>query len=311
MMQKILLTTVIVLFSLSVHSQTLNDPIYLNYSLLPKTDFDSKNGNTTTNLLEVSATLPALTIGKKVIFIMSAAKELKLTNGKVYPETGVFLSEFYLAYKEIVNLGYEVDFATPNGVVSSIDKESYNKKYWKNQASLIGEATEFVKQNQKFNKPLTLEKALENINDYTGMVIPGGQGLMVDLFYDQNISKILTSFSQKGKPIGLICHAPALILSMPKAENPFIGYNVNSVTGLEEFFIENFVMKGKPNNRKIAKQLKKLGLKYKKGRPAGNFAVKDRELITSQNPYSNEAFNKLYLEALKEFEQKGTLKSLK
>lgn len=247
---------------------------------------------------------------KKVLFIMSAAKELKLKNGKSYPETGVFLSEFYLAYKEIVNLGYEVDFATPNGVVSSIDKESYNKKYWGKKDTLIAEATEFVKQNPKFSQPLTLEKAIEDINSYKGMVIPGGQGLMVDLFYDPNISKILKDFSQKGKAIGLICHAPALILSIPKQENPFIGYRVNSVTGLEEFFIENFVMKGKPKNRKIAKQLKKLGLKYKKGKPAGNFAVRDRELVTSQNPYSNEAFNKLYLEALKELEEKGTLKPL-
>jgi hypothetical protein len=55
----------------------------------------------------------------------------------------------------------------------------------------------------------------------------------------------------------LICHAPALILSIPKEENPFIGYKVNSVTGLEELFIENFVMKGKPENRKISQQLKK------------------------------------------------------
>ena len=247
---------------------------------------------------------------KKVIFIMSAAKELQLKNGKSYPETGVFLSEFYLAYKEIVDLGYEVDFATPNGITSSIDKESYNAKYWGKKDTLINEATEFVKQNPKFNKPLTLEQTLANIDSYQGMVIPGGQGLMVDLFYDPNISKILKDFSQKGKAIGLICHAPALILSIPKQENPFIGYKVNSVTGLEEFFIENFVMKGKPKNRKISKQLKKLGLKYKKGKPAGNFAVRDRELITSQNPYSNEAFNKLYLEALKELEEKGTLKPI-
>lgn len=247
---------------------------------------------------------------RKVLFIMSAAKELKLKNGKSYPETGVFLSEFYLAYKAIVNLGYEVDFATPAGIVSSIDKESYNKKYWGAKEAWIAEATEFVKQNSKFNKPLTLAQAIENIGDYSGMVIPGGQGLMVDLFYDPTIPKILKDFSQKGKPLGLICHAPALILSIPKEENPFVGYKVNSVTGLEEFFIENFVMKGKPKNRKIARQLKKLGLKYRKGRPAGNFAVRDRELITSQNPYSNEAFNKLYLEALKEFELKGTLKPL-
>ncbi len=259
-------------------------------------------------LLLVSFTLQAQR--KKVVFIMSAAKELQLKNGKTYPETGVFLSEFYLAYKEISNLGYDVDFATPNGIVSSIDKESYNKKYWGKKDTLISEATEFVKHNLNFNKPLSLEQAIENIYNYTGMVIPGGQGLMVDLFYDKNISSILKDFSQNGKPIGLICHAPALILSIPKVENPFIGYKVNSVTGLEEFFIENFVMKGKPKNRKIAKQLKKLGLKYAKGSPAGNFAVRDRELITSQNPYSNEAFNKLYLEALTEFQIKGNLKSL-
>lgn len=264
-------------------------------------------------LIMVTLLLSSFTVKaqqKKILFIMSASKELKLNKDKTYPETGVFLSEFYLAYKEIVDLGYEVDFATPNGITSSIDKESYNAKYWGKKAALINEATEFVNHNPKFNKTLTLEQTLANIDSYQGIIIPGGQGLMVDLLYDANISKILKGFSEKGKAIGLICHAPALILTIPKEENPFVGYNVNSVTGLEEFFIENFVMKGKPKNRKIAKQLKKLGLNYKKGKPAGNFAVRDRELITSQNPYSNEAFNKLYIEALKELKEKGTLKPI-
>jgi putative intracellular protease/amidase len=51
-----------------------------------------------------------------------------------------------------------------------------------------------------------------------------------------------------------------------------------------------------------------MGLKHKKGGPAANFAIRDRELITSQNPYSNQAFIKLYSEALKEYELKNTLK---
>jgi len=240
---------------------------------------------------------------KKILFVMSSAKELELQNGKIYKETGVFLSEFYLAYKEIANLGYDIDFATPNGIVSSIDKESYNEKYWKGKKSLINEAKDFVKQDPKFNKPLTLEQSIENLSTYSGVVIPGGQGLMVDLFYDQNIPKILKYFAQNEKPVGLICHAPILIVTIPKEDNPFIGYKVNSVTRLEEFFIENFVMKGKPRNRKISRQLKKLGLIYKNGRPAANFAIRDRYLVTSQNPYSNEAFNKLYIEALKEYKQ--------
>ena len=254
--------------------------------------------------------LSAVNAQKKILFVMSAAKGLKLANGKTYQETGVFLSEFYLAYKAIERSGYDIDFATPNGIVSSIDKESFDKKYWKGGDTFIAEATAFIKQNSEFNKPLTLERAVENRSQYSGLVIPGGQGLMVDLFYDPNVSKLLKHFSQKGKPIGLICHAPALILSIPKEENPFMGYKVNSVTRLEEFFIESFVMKGKPKNRKIGKQLRKLGLKYVKGRPAANFAVLDRELVSSQNPYSNQAFNKLYIEALNEYKLKGTLKPI-
>lgn len=245
---------------------------------------------------------------KKVLFVMSSANELQLKSGKTYKETGVFLSEFYLAYNDIIQAGYDVDFATPGGIKPSIDKESLDEKYWSGKDSLIPIAKSFVRDNEKFNNPSTLESILENINQYSGIVIPGGQGLMVDLFFDKNIPLILKEFASKGKAIGLICHAPALILTIPKNENPFIGYKVNSITGLEELFIENFVMKGKPTNRKIAKQLTKIGLKHKKGKPAGNYAIRYNELITSQNPFSNQAFIKLYLEALSEFELKNTLK---
>jgi hypothetical protein len=104
MMQKILLTTVIVLFSLSVHSQTLNDPIYLNYSFLPKTDFDSKNGNTTTNLLEVSATLPALTIGKKVkLFNSLYYRNSNFGYDNSFPQNNAFPSRLHdIRYTAII-----------------------------------------------------------------------------------------------------------------------------------------------------------------------------------------------------------------
>lgn len=62
-------------------------------------------------------------------------------------------------------------------------------------------------------------------------------------------------------------------------------------------------MKGQPLNRKIGKQLIKHGYNYKRSWPAKNFAVRDRQLITSQNPFSNQAFSKLYIEALKDYEK--------
>src|SRR5690606_17944826 len=141
---------------------------------------------------------------KRLLFVMSAAKELPLKNGKTY-KTGVFLSEFYPAYKALVKLGYEVDFATTDGIKSSIDAESLHKKYWGKKGSLIVEAEYFIRDNEKFKKPKTLENALENIDQYAGMIIPGGQGLMTDLINDKTIPQLLIAFSNSGKAIGLIC----------------------------------------------------------------------------------------------------------
>ncbi len=244
---------------------------------------------------------------KKVLLVMSAANELPLRNGKVF-KTGVFLSEFYPTYVALLKSGFTVDFATPGGRKASIDRESLKEKYWKREEGLLADARTFVLDNERFHHPLTLEEALVNSENYTGMLIPGGQGLMADLIHDPRVPDLINRFATQGKAIGLVCHAPALLLSFPKDRNPFAGYRVNSVTGLEEMVIENFIMKGRPYNRKIAKQLKKHGLQHRKGLPARNFAIRDRQLITSQNPYSNRAFTRCYLDALKEYELKGTLK---
>lgn len=103
------------------------------------------------------------------------------------------------------------------------------------------------------------------------------------------------------KPTGLICHAPRLLPNISKEENPYIGYKVSAVSRLEEFVIERFVIKGKPASRKIGKRLRKLELKYHRGFPKANFAIKDRNLVTSQNPFSSSAFSELHLQTLAEY----------
>ncbi len=238
---------------------------------------------------------------KTILIVMSSADTLKLDNGEKLRQTGVFLNEFYLTYKMLSDNGYRIEFATPKGIVATIDNESTKDKYWEEQLTVKKEALAFVKNDSTFNNPLTLERAIENKAGYVGLVIPGGQGLMVDLSKDKNIPILLKHFAKENKPTGLICHAPSLILTIPKEENPYIGFKTNSISPFEEFVIERFIMKGKPKNRKIAKQLRKLGLKYKQKFPKSNYAVKDRNLVTSQNPYSSSSFNVLYLEALTEY----------
>lgn len=238
-----------------------------------------------------------------ILFVMSAEDTLQLNNGSKLRQTGVFLNEFYLAYKTITDAGYNVDFATPNGIKATIDNESKNDKYWKGKLEIKNEALAFIETSIKFKNPISLEKIIEREDKYSGLIIPGGQGLMVDLIYNKNIPLLLKHFAEEKKPTGLICHAPILITTIPKTENPYVGFKVNSVSPLEEFVIEKFIMKGKPKNRKIARKLKKLDLKYKRGFPKANFAIKDRNLVTSQNPFSGETFNELYLQALSEYKQ--------
>lgn len=236
----------------------------------------------------------------KVLFVLSEADTLLLNKGEKKRQTGVFLNEFYVAYRAIVDEGFTVDFATPTGIKATIDQESIDDDYWKGKLELRDEAIEFWENDEAFSNPMPLAEAMGKQDEYIGLVIPGGQGLMVDLINDENIPIILKSFAEHEKAIGLICHAPVLITTIPKSENPFVGLRVNSVTRLEEFYIERFIMKGKPENRKIARQLRKLGLKHVNGRPGKGFAIRDRNLVTSQNPYSGEEFNGLFLNLLNE-----------
>ena len=237
---------------------------------------------------------------RKVLFVLSEADTLLLEEGKMKRQTGVFLNEFYLTYKAILDNGYAVEFATPTGKKATIDHESTDDKYWKGNLGMKIEAINFWEKNRAFSNPMKLAEAIEKQDEYIGVVIPGGQGLMVDLIYDHNIPVLLNTFALDQKAIGLICHAPVFITTIPKIENPFVGFKVNSVSPFEEFYIEQFIMKGKPENRKISRQLKNLGLNYEKGGPGKAFATKDRNLVTSQNPYSSEEFNGLFLELLRD-----------
>jgi len=237
---------------------------------------------------------------RKILIFMSSA-DMLILNGERKYSTGVFLNEFYLPYKNLKDQGFEIDFATLDGKSAPIDPESLKLKYCDNE-KIQQEAIDFTKLNIKFLNPKSIDSLVKPELEYSGIIIPGGQGLMVDLLGNEKVLKLISIFHTKKKSIGLICHAPAILTTYPKESNPFNGYRVNSVTGIEEWFIETFVMKGTPSVRKIASLLEESGLNYEKsllpGRP---FAVKDRNLVSSQNPFSGKEFIDLYNESLNEF----------
>ena len=231
-----------------------------------------------------------------VLFVLTSAGEQTLANGKTRP-TGVFLGELYEAYRSVKAAGFSVTFATPGARPAAIDPESLQDEYWADHPAWRDEALALVEQDTALRTPMSLEEALAQEASFAAVVVPGGQGVMVDLLEDALLHALLVRFGESRRPVGLICHAPALLLRLPE-ENPFKGRAVTSVSGFEEFYIETFIMKGKAEQRAIGRSLAARGYAYDSGRPKADFAVRDGNLVTSQNPYSGPAFSLRFLEAL-------------
>lgn len=234
----------------------------------------------------------------KVLLLLSSAPEQILQNGKRRP-TGNFLSELYEPYRALKSAGYDVVAATPEGRAPTIDPESLDAKYWSEHPEHLEVARELVA-SSAFARPMTLAHALATHRDFQGLLVPGGQGLMVDLLSDARVHALLVHFAFSDRPLGMVCHAPALLVRIPTLPELY-KRQVTSVSGFEEFYIETFVMGGEARVRNIEDQLKTLGYAHSSAFPGRSHAVRDCNLVTSQNPFSGSDFTRLYLEALGDF----------
>jgi putative intracellular protease/amidase len=237
-----------------------------------------------------------------ILFVLTAAAEQTLANGKKR-STGLFLGEFFEAYRAVRAAGYDVAFASPGGQRPVIDPESLDDSYWEDYPELRTEAERLMAHDASLQAPLSLADALAEEARFAGIVVPGGQGVMVDLLEDEHLHALLLRFGETDRPVGLICHAPALLARLPAYDNPLRGRAVTSVSGFEEFFIETFIMDGEAQDRAIGRQLERRGFKHRNAFPGRPFAVRDCNLVTSQNPYSGDEFSLRYLGALEAYER--------
>jgi Domain of unknown function (DUF6268) len=153
MMQKIILAMFGLLCSFSMKAQTLNDPIYFNYSLLPKADFDSKSGNLTTNLFEVNTTFPALKFGKNVkLFNAIYYRNSNFEYGNTFPQKNSFPTTLHdIRYSAIIRMQLNERLeivALPRIMVRSDLRQSVNGNDFFPQLAIL--ATFAVKGNPNF-----------------------------------------------------------------------------------------------------------------------------------------------------------------
>lgn len=159
---------------------------------------------------------------RRLLVVMSSAHELDLRDGKKYA-TGYYLNEFVVPYRKLVEAGHEPVIANPNGDMPVMDANSNNKLFFGGDDKARADAFTSSKGVQQLKHPKTLASVVaEGTSGYVGLFIPGGHAPMVDLLKDKNLGKILASFHESGRPTGIICHGPIVLLSALQDPDAFV-----------------------------------------------------------------------------------------
>ena len=115
--------------------------------------------------------------------------------------------------------------------------------------------------------------------------VAGGYGSMWDLVKNKEVKQLLEDFNRQKKPIGLVGHGVAALVSLIKdnGESLIKGKRLTSFSNSEE---ESAQLKENPPFL-LESKLKSLGALYSKGPDFASYVVADGNIITGQNPASS------------------------
>ena len=259
---------------------------------------------------------------KNVLIVLSAENSLTLKDGKIIP-TGFFLDEFAIPAQALAAAGYTLQIATPGGSRPHLDELSIDKSYFQNDSLKLFKALNFVNNLQEIKTPLKLsDVAGADLASYAAIFIPGGRAPMADLMQNEDLGKILRYFHTNKITTALICHGPVALnaaledpVSYRRAmvqQDPtkiakfskdwiYSGYRMTIFSNAEE----DDALKTKKQKLPfyVADALSSSGAKLQKAQALwAPHVVRDRELITGQNPASDHALADTLLKVLNTLE---------
>ncbi|RVU22230.1 type 1 glutamine amidotransferase domain-containing protein [Streptomyces antnestii] len=217
----------------------------------------------------------------KILFVVTGATYWTLADGTLHP-TGFWAEEAVAPYEAFRAAGYDIVVATPGGVVPTVDKGSLAPEFNGGQEG-ADKMTAALASFTELQHPVRLEDV--NLDDYAAVYYPGGHGPMEDLAVDADSGRLLTRALESGKPLGIVCHAPAAVLAAIKSDgtNAFAGYELTGFTNAEE------AQAGLADRAKwlLQDRLVQAGVDFQEGEPWAPKVVVDRNLVTGQNPSSS------------------------
>lgn len=216
----------------------------------------------------------------KILFVMTGVDHWTLADGTRHP-SGFWAEEAVAPYRTFTAAGHEVAVATPGGVMPTVDLASLAPEV--NGGPDGAEAVKAaLAEMSVLEHPLKLDEV--NLSDYAAVFYPGGHGPMEDLAVDPVSGALLTAALDSGKPLGVVCHAPAALLAARRDDGswPFAGYRLTGFTNAEE------IQGGLADKAKwlLQDRLVENGADFQEGEPWAPHVVGDRNLTTGQNPSS-------------------------
>lgn len=135
-------------------------------------------------------------------------------------------------------------------------------------------------------------------DEFDAIYLTGGHGVMFDFPTSEALGALVADLDAQGKVVSAVCHGPAGLLGARREDGaPVIkGRKVTGFSWPEE----KLAKRQDAVPFRLDEELKALGAKYSKALlPFKDNVVRDKNLITGQNPQSAESVAKAVLKRLK------------
>jgi putative intracellular protease/amidase len=261
-----------------------------------------------------------MTAKGKVLVLVSSGHGLPLKDGKVYAGAGYYLNELTVPVRALMKEGYEITFSNPKGNTPQLDVNSAVAQFFGGDEARLQDYLKFRDSLTGLKNPTRIVDVIASgLDQYDAVFVPGGHGPMIDLLDDPDAGTVMRHFHQTSKPTAVLCHGPISLLSaLPNSKEVagalaagdaagarakaqgwiYSGYKMTIFSTAEEQQREPLEIGGKvlfyPDFA-----LRTAGGDVSVVAPWQSYVLQDRELISGQNPFSDEALLKLLLPALK------------
>ena len=244
----------------------------------------------------------------EILTVVTSAAHLHLTDGTEHP-SGYWAEEVAVPLERLRTAGLRTTIATIDGVVPTVDASSLDPdslEWVVPQGADVDVAAEAARYRELLaafpglREPANLgDLDTDTLRRYAGIYIAGGHGCMTDMPASHQIARLLLRALELELPIASVCHGPTALLAPRDAEgrNPFAGYRFTCFSQAEETLTP--IWGRLP--MVIEYELSGQGLQYSKAEmPWGSHVVRDRNLLTGQNPYSSRALADAFVDMLAE-----------